>query len=105
MATSIICVGNATLDRIWNVPHLPVPGEKLRSVGYLEVKNDFHCCDRIALFNHNSGGTFQHLSEFAHARILQGDTCQTIFDNAIFALRRAKLGTHFIKLNSLERFE
>lgn len=37
MATSIICVGNATLDRIWNVPHLPVPGEKLRSVGYLEV--------------------------------------------------------------------
>lgn len=37
MATSIICVGNATLDRIWNVPHLPQPGHKIRSLGYLEV--------------------------------------------------------------------
>ncbi len=37
MATSIICVGNATLDRIWTVPYLPHPGHKMRSLGYLEV--------------------------------------------------------------------
>jgi sulfofructose kinase len=37
MATSIICVGNATLDRIWTVPHLPLPGQKMRSLNYLEV--------------------------------------------------------------------
>ena len=37
MATSIFCVGNATLDRIWTVPHLPQPGQKMRSLGYLEV--------------------------------------------------------------------
>ncbi len=37
MPTSIVCVGNATLDRIWNVPHLPEPGHKVRSSGYLEV--------------------------------------------------------------------
>ena len=37
MATSIICVGNATLDRIWTVPQLPQTGHKMRSINYLEV--------------------------------------------------------------------
>ena len=37
MAASIICVGNATLDRIWTVESLPRPGQKIRSHAYLEV--------------------------------------------------------------------
>ena len=37
MAPSIICVGNATLDRIWRVTALPRPGDKIRSQSYLEV--------------------------------------------------------------------
>ena len=37
MATSIICVGNATLDRIWHVAHLPQPGQKMRATNYHEA--------------------------------------------------------------------
>lgn len=37
MTASIICVGNATLDRIWRVGTLPKPGDKIRSQSYLET--------------------------------------------------------------------
>ena len=37
MAATVICAGNATLDRIWRVAALPKPGDKIRSLNYLEV--------------------------------------------------------------------
>lgn len=37
MTASIVCVGNATLDRIWRVAALPRSGDKIRSEDYLEV--------------------------------------------------------------------
>jgi sulfofructose kinase len=37
LSATLICVGLATLDRVWRVARLPVPGEKVRARAYLEV--------------------------------------------------------------------
>ena len=37
VTVTIVCAGNSTLDRIWQVAALPRPGDKIRSLSYLEV--------------------------------------------------------------------
>ena len=55
MAISVICVGNATLDRIRHVPHLPQSGQKMRTANYHEAGGGVGLATRAELEHYMKG--------------------------------------------------